>query len=175
MPTLNITVDCQLVINRYQTTDLLIIEQRIREDFENPLPYNNKQQPCTLSKEEIFKMAVDAVMEMTDSMGNPYFSRQLHWQAVYRNAVDFGLAINGDYKGFERFVERLGLNRYRVPFSYDDLKTADEGVFMLPVKDWTYEKYIERNMKKKSRQFTERYDIAKLLRMILLQYFPVKM
>lgn len=168
--TLNIAFEYDDLMQTFHTTDTTEILKKITETCDYLSKNKNASQNAHLTKEEILKLSVDILFDIKDFEGNYIFNQKNHWQAVYRNAVDFGTNLDGDYKGFEILIRRLGMDKYRVPFDYESLKKADEGVYMLPAEKWSLALFQKRNMKKTSTTYEERYVITMELRRILLQF-----
>ena len=62
--------------------------------------------------------------------------------------------------GFENYLKFIELTDLPVPFDKDILRKTDFGVYRMPIKEWTAERYIERNMAKTAQPFFATNDVA---------------
>ena len=67
------------------------------------------------------------------------FSKQRHWEAIYRIAADKGFIIDGDYTYFKRIIDEMQLSNIPVPFNMDLLERLNQGIYAKNIGDWSPE------------------------------------
>lgn len=67
------------------------------------------------------------------------FSKQRHWEAIYRIAIDKGFIIDGDYTYFKRIIDEMQLSNIPVPFNMDLLERLNQGIYAKNIGDWSPE------------------------------------
>ncbi len=85
---------------------------------------------------EIFQKSLEQMFHLVDYKGNKTFSKQRHWLAIYRIAVDLCFVIDYDYSYFSNFIERMKLDGCPVPFKISALEKLNTGIYQEPLKEW---------------------------------------
>lgn len=67
------------------------------------------------------------------------FSKQRHWEAIYRIAADKGFIIDGDYAYFKSIIDGMQLSNIPVPFNTDLLERLNQGIYAKNIRDWSSE------------------------------------
>ena len=65
------------------------------------------------------------------------FSKQRHWESIYRIAADFGFVIDGDYTYFKSFIDKMLLNNLPVVLTHEFLDKANTSIYAQNYDDWT--------------------------------------
>lgn len=64
------------------------------------------------------------------------FTKQRHWEAVYRIAADKGFVIDGDYRYFKHIIDGMSLTN--VPeLKADTIEKLSKGVYAQTFEDWS--------------------------------------
>lgn len=67
------------------------------------------------------------------------FSKQRHWEAIYRIAADYGFVIDGDYNQFKRFIDTMQLSYMPATLNENVIERLNQGVFANHIDDWSSE------------------------------------
>lgn len=98
------------------------------------------QPPEQINDDAVVRECICLLMEAIDDHGHYLVSHRTHWQAIYRILVDKGIGVaDGDYKGFGLFVQRIGADNCRVPFSLTVLRQISKSNFTKPFERWTFD------------------------------------
>ncbi|MEY8592316.1 HsdR family type I site-specific deoxyribonuclease [Butyricimonas hominis] len=65
------------------------------------------------------------------------FTKQRHWIAIYRVAVDMGFVIDGDYSYFKSIIDKMNIKTLSVPLPPSYLEKAIKGIYAMNIEDWT--------------------------------------
>ncbi len=65
------------------------------------------------------------------------FSKQRHWESIYRIAADFGFVIDGDYAYFKNMIDKMQLNNLPAALTHDFLDKANTGIYAQSYDEWT--------------------------------------
>ena len=68
---------------------------------------------------------------------NSIFSKQRHWEAIYRIAVDYGLVIDGDYNYFKNFIDKMNLKYIPAPLTESVIERLNQGVYANHFEEWS--------------------------------------
>ena len=119
------------------------------------------------NQKEIIRQAIELLMQeqYTNSKGKveKLFKKKNHWQAIYRILVDKGVCGNGDYMGFQSFINDVNLGLFNAPFSLYSLQQISDTPFHVKFEDWEYDPI----MSKTRTPFDRMYEIAKRFKEIL--------
>lgn len=107
-----------------------------------------------------FRKSLVELFNRKGSNGKPLFTKKVQWVAIFRVAIERGFAFEQDYAGFEDYLKFIELTELPVPFDKDILRKTDFGVYRQPIREWTAELYIERNMAKTAQPFFATNDVA---------------
>ena len=85
--------------------------------------------------------ALKKLLECKAPDGRYLVTRKVHWQAIFRILVDRGIYPDGtDYRGFCYYMEGMcPVGGYRVPLSYQSLKSISRTMFVRPFTEWRYD------------------------------------
>ena len=85
--------------------------------------------------------ALSELMQQRTPDGRYLVTRKVHWQAIFRILVDRGIYSDGtDYRGFCYYVEGMcPADGYRVPLSYQSLKSISRTMYVRPFTEWRYD------------------------------------
>ena len=85
--------------------------------------------------------ALSKLMSFRGPDGRYLVTRKVHWQAIFRILVDRGIYPDGtDYRGFCYYMEGMcPVGGYRVPLSYQSLKSISRTMFVRPFTEWRYD------------------------------------
>lgn len=75
------------------------------------------------------------------------FSKQRHWEAIYRIAADKGFIIDGDYAYFKSIIDGMQLSNIPVPFNTDLLERLNQGIYAKNIRDWSSEGLCGKNFR----------------------------
>lgn len=67
------------------------------------------------------------------------FSKQHHWEGIYRIAADYGIVAEGNYEAFERIINRMHIDNLPSPVTSQVLRRLDVGVYAKHFCEWTAE------------------------------------
>lgn len=107
-----------------------------------------------------FRKSLVELFNRKGTNGKPLFTKKVQWVAIFRVAIERGFAFEQDYASFEDYLKFIELTDLPVPFDKDILRKTDFGVYRMPIKEWTAELYIERNMAKTAQPFFATNDVA---------------
>lgn len=65
------------------------------------------------------------------------FSKQRHWESIYRIAEDFGFVIDGDYAYFKSIIDKMQLNNLPVALTHEFLDKANTGIYAHNYDEWS--------------------------------------
>ena len=85
--------------------------------------------------------ALNLLMECKAPDGRYLVTCKVHWIAIFRILVDRGIYPDGtDYRGFCCYMEGMcPVGGYRVPLSYQSLKSISRTMFVRPFTEWRYD------------------------------------
>lgn len=98
------------------------------------------------------------------------FSKQRHWEAIYRVAADYGFVIDGDYSQFKRFVESMQLNYLPAALTHEFLDKANTGIYAQNYEDWISEGFTGRKLQ----EFQDIKHCAEVFKNIVEDTIPKK-
>ena len=107
-----------------------------------------------------FRKSLVELFNRKDCKGQLLFTKKVQWVAIFRVAIERGFAFELDYASFEDYLKFIELTDLPVPFDKTVVRKNDFGVYHMPIKEWTAERYIERNMAKVAKPFFEMSDVA---------------
>ena len=107
-----------------------------------------------------FRKSLVELFNRKNGKGQLLFTKKVQWVAIFRVAIERGFAFELDYASFEDYLKFIELTDLPVPFDKDILRKTDFGVYRMPIKEWTAERYIERNMAKTAQPFFATNDVA---------------
>lgn len=70
---------------------------------------------------------------------NGVFTKQRHWEAVYRIAADYGFVIDGDYDYFKHVIDSMQIPNIPYALTNNFLTNNNTGIYAKNMKDWTSE------------------------------------
>lgn len=88
---------------------------------------------------EILKKSITKLINYSYSRKNAVFTKLRHWEAIYRIAVDYGFAIDGDYDYFKKKIDEMELRNLPYRLSSHFLASNNVGVYAKDIKEWTDE------------------------------------
>ena len=85
--------------------------------------------------------ALKKLLECKAPDGRYLVTRKVHWIAIFRILVDRGIYPDGtDYRGFCYYMEGMcPVGGYRVPLSYQSLKSISRTMYVRPFTEWRYD------------------------------------
>lgn len=86
---------------------------------------------------EILKNCMTKLLNYSYNKRNAVFTKLRHWEAVYRVAVDYGFAIDGDYIYFKNLIDRMNLQKLPYALTTNFLANHNVGIYAKDLKDWT--------------------------------------
>ena len=92
-----------------------------------------------LSRMEILKKSITKLINYGYNRKNAVFSKQRHWEAIYRIAVDYGFAIDGEYGYFKKKIDEMELHNLPYALSSNFLANNNVGIYAKDIKEWTGE------------------------------------
>lgn len=101
-----------------------------------PLSVKNLDEATRL---EILRECVIKLLNCGYNKKNGVFTKQRHWEAVYRIAADYGFVIDGDYDYFKRVIEDIDIQTLPYALTNNFLKNNNTGIYAKNMKDWTSE------------------------------------
>ena len=109
--------------------------------------------------------ALKKLLECKASDGRYLVTRKVHWQAIFRILVDRGIYPDGtDYRGFCYYMEGMcPVGGYRVPLSYQSLKSISRTMFVRPFTEWRYDAVYGISRQSYERMFRIAATLNKLL------------
>ena len=88
---------------------------------------------------EILKKSIIKLINYSYSRRTAIFSKLRHWEAVYRIAVDYGFAIDGDYDYFKKKIDDMELRNLPYALSSNFLSNNNVGIYAKDISEWTGE------------------------------------
>ncbi len=88
---------------------------------------------------EILRDCIIKLLNYGYGKKNGVFTKQRHWEAVYRIAVDYGFVIDGDYDYFKRMIDDMGIQNLPYALTKNFLKNNNTGIYAQNIRDWTSE------------------------------------
>lgn len=88
---------------------------------------------------EILKKSIIKLINYSYSRRTAVFSKLRHWEAVYRIAVDYGFAIDGDYDYFKKKIDDMELRNLPYALSSNFLSNNNVGIYAKDISEWTGE------------------------------------
>lgn len=98
------------------------------------------------------------------------FSKQRHWESIYRVAADFGFVIDGDYAYFKNIIDKMQLNNLPVALTHELLDKANTGIYAQNYDDWTSEGFTGRKLQ----EFEDIKHCAEAFKKIVEENIPKK-
>jgi type I restriction enzyme R subunit len=96
------------------------------------------------------------------------FSKQRHWESIYRVAADYGFVIDGDYQFFKDIVDRMAIQNLPGTLSVGLVKRLNSGVYEKSLEDWTSEGLTGRSLQ----EFEDIQQCAKAFEQIVKESIP---
>lgn len=88
---------------------------------------------------EILKKCIIKLINFSYNRRNAVFSKQRQWEAIYRIAVDYGFAIDGDYNSFKKCIDEMDLHNLPYALSSNFLSNNNVGIYAKNIAEWTNE------------------------------------
>lgn len=88
---------------------------------------------------EILRECVIKLLNYGYNKKNAVFTKQRHWEAVYRVAADYGFVIDGDYDYFKRVIDDMYIQNLPCALTKNFLDNNNTGIYVQNMKDWTSE------------------------------------
>lgn len=88
---------------------------------------------------EILRECVIKLLNYGYNKKNGVFTKQRHWEAVYRIAADYGFVIDGDYDYFKRVIDDMNIQNLPCALTKNFLDNNNTGIYAQNMKDWTSE------------------------------------
>lgn len=98
------------------------------------------------------------------------FSKQRHWESIYRIAADFGFVIDGDYAYFKNIIDKMQLNNLPAALTYEFLDKANTGIYAHNYGEWSSVGLIGR----KFQEFEDIKHCAEAFKKIVEENIPKK-
>jgi type I restriction enzyme R subunit len=95
---------------------------------------------------EILRKSIIALMQYGDKKKDAVFTKQRHWEAIYRIAADLGFVIDFEYPYFKRFIDGMKLENLPAPLTHDFLDKANTGVYARSFSEWTGDGMTDRKL-----------------------------
>lgn len=96
---------------------------------------------------DILKECIVSIMGYGFNSRLSTFSKQRHWEAIYRIAVDYGFMIDGDYGYFKKVIDGMQITNLPYEVTTALLQRLNQGVYAQDIKDWTNEGLAGRALK----------------------------
>jgi type I restriction enzyme R subunit len=85
---------------------------------------------------DLLKQCIVQLTNSSYSKKDAVFTKQRHWEAVYRIAADKGFVIDGDYRYFKQIIDGMSLTN--VPeLKADTIEKLNKGVYAQAFEDWS--------------------------------------
>ena len=85
---------------------------------------------------DLLKQCIVQLTNSSYSKKDAVFTKQRHWEAVYRIAADKGFVIDGDYRYFKHIIDGMSLTN--VPeLKADTIEKLNKGVYAQAFEDWS--------------------------------------
>ena len=88
---------------------------------------------------EILRGCIIKLLNYGYNKKNGVFTKQRHWEAVYRIAADYGFVIDGDYDYFKRVIDDMDIQNLPYALTKNFLKNNNIGIYAQNIRDWTSE------------------------------------
>lgn len=88
---------------------------------------------------EILRECVIKLLNYGYNKKDAVFTKQRHWEAVYRVAADYGFVIDGDYDYFKRMIDDMNIQNLPCALTKNFLDNNNTGIYAQNMKDWTSE------------------------------------
>ncbi len=88
---------------------------------------------------EILRECVIKLLNYGYNKKDAVFTKQRHWEAVYRVAADYGFVIDGDYDYFKRVIDDMNIQNLPCALTKNFLDNNNTGIYAQNMKDWTSE------------------------------------
>lgn len=88
---------------------------------------------------EILRECVIKLLNYGYNKKDAVFTKQRHWEAVYRVAADHGFVIDGDYDYFKRMIDDMDIQNLPCALTKNFLDNNNTGIYAQNMKDWTSE------------------------------------
>lgn len=98
------------------------------------------------------------------------FTKQRHWESIYRIAADFGFVIDGDYAYFKSIIDKMQLNNLPAALTHEFLDRANTGIYAHNHDDWTNVGLTGRHL----RDFEDIKHCAEAFKKIVEENIPKK-
>ena len=98
------------------------------------------------------------------------FSKQRHWESIYRIAADFGFIIDGDYAYFKSIIDKMQLNNLPAVLTHEFLDKANTGIYAHNYDDWSSTGLIGRKLQ----EFEDIKHCAEAFKKIVEENIPKK-
>ena len=96
------------------------------------------------------------------------FSKQRHWEAIYRIAADYGFVIDGDYSYFKYFIDKMNLSYIPAVLSETIIERLNKGVYATRFDEWSENELDEKQL----REFNDIKACAKAFELIVKENIP---
>lgn len=147
-----------------------ILNNRIKaEEYQQKLEKRklNVSNKSKGNQNKIIRQAIEALMQetYTNSKGREeqLFKKKNHWQAIYRILVDKKVCGNGDYMGFQSFINDVNPRVVNAQFSLSSLQQISDTPFYKRFDVWEYDPIISRTRTPYDRM----YEIARRFKEII--------
>lgn len=98
------------------------------------------------------------------------FSKQRHWESIYRIAADFGFVIDGDYAYFKSIIDNMQLNNLPAALTHEFLDKANTGIYAHNYDEWSSAGLIGRKLQ----EFEDIKHCAEAFKKIVEENIPKK-
>ncbi|MCI1647512.1 MAG: type I restriction endonuclease [Bacteroides sp.] len=127
-------------------------------DFENTdndsiRKYGMVAEPINIGKQpeqtrlEILRKSIVKLINYGYTKKTSVFTKQRHWESIYRIAADYGFVIDGDYAYFKSIIDRMKLDNLPALLNRDFLDKYNNGIYAKNFEDWTNEGLTDRKLK----------------------------
>lgn len=76
------------------------------------------------------------------------FTKQHHWEAIYRIAADKGFIIDGDYTYFKRIIDDMQITNLPTSLTVHMLEHLNQGIYAENIEDWSSENLVGKQLQK---------------------------
>lgn len=76
------------------------------------------------------------------------FTKQHHWEAIYRIAADKGFIIDGDYAYFKRIIDDMQISNLPTNLTINVLEHLNQGIYAKNIEDWSSENLDGKRLQK---------------------------
>jgi len=88
---------------------------------------------------EILRESIIKLINYSYIKEKSVFTRQRHWEAIYRIAADLGFVIDGDYSYFNRIIGEMKFENLPATLSRNLIEKTNKGVYASSLENWTSE------------------------------------